>query len=69
MGNAMNTKSYCGISAMLFSVVALAHLTRLINGWMIQIDDMTIPMLVSWVGLAGPGFLAVWGFRSFRDAS
>lgn len=40
----MKTKSYCGISALLFSVVALAHMTRLINGWMLQVDDMAIPM-------------------------
>ena len=64
----MNTKSYCGVSAMLFSVVALVHMTRLISGWMIQVEDMAIPMLVSWIGMVGPGILAVWGFRSFRAA-
>lgn len=62
----MDKKTYCGVSAVLFTIVALAHLSRLINGWPVQVDDMEIPMLVSWIGMAGPGLLAVWGFRSFR---
>ena len=62
----MNHKTYCGVSALLFTVVALAHLTRLAYGWPVQVDNAVVPMLVSWVGLAVPGVLAVWGFRAFR---
>lgn len=64
----MNKRSYCGVSATLFSVVALAHLTRLFNGWSVEIDTMTVPMLASWLGLIIPGSLAVWGFRQARKA-
>ena len=62
----MNHRTYCGVSATLFSVVALAHLTRLLNGWLIEIDTMTVPMLASWLGLIIPGSLAAWGFREAR---
>ena len=62
----MNQKTYCGISATIFAVVALAHLIRLFNGWSVEIDATTVPMLVSWLGFIGPGTLAVWGFREAR---
>ena len=45
----MNKMTYCGVSAAIFTVVALAHLTRLINGWSVEIDTMTVPMLMSMV--------------------
>ncbi len=62
----MNHRNYCVVSAAIFSVVALAHLTRLFNGWSVEIDTMTVPMLASWLGLIIPGSLAVWGFREVR---
>ncbi len=62
----MNHGTYCVVSAAIFSVVALAHLTRLFNGWSVEIDTMTVPMLASWLGLIIPGSLAVWGFREVR---
>jgi hypothetical protein len=62
----MSIRTYCRVSAIVFTVVALAHLTRLINGASIVIDGQTIPMLASWVGLIVPGGLAYWGFRGSR---
>ena len=62
----MNHRNYCVVSAAIFGVVALAHLTRLLNGWSIEIDTMTVPMLASWLGLIIPGSLAAWGFREAR---
>lgn len=62
----MNKQAYCGVSATLFAIVALAHLLRLFNGWPVEIDTMTIPMLVSWFGFVVPAALAVWGFRESR---
>jgi len=59
----MNQRKYCGVSATLFTVVALAHLTRLLSGWSFEIDAVVIPMFVSVTGFLGPGALAVWGFR------
>ncbi|MFQ5937114.1 MAG: hypothetical protein ACE5LB_11985 [Acidiferrobacterales bacterium] len=65
----MTYKPYCAVSGTLFSVVALAHLMRLMYGWHIQVDDLAVPMWVSWAGLFIPGLLAVWAFRvAFRAA-
>ena len=65
----MNYRTYCGVSALLFTAVALAHLTRLIYGWPVLINGAAVPMLASWVGLAVAGALAVWGIREFRAVS
>jgi len=59
----MHHRAYCGISATLFTVVALAHLMRLVNGWSFEIETFVVPMWVSLIGLLGPGTLAVWGYR------
>ncbi len=65
----MSIKTYCGVSALLFTLVALAHLVRLINGWPIQVGDANIPLVVSWVGLVITGALAFSGFRASRGVS
>ena len=62
----VNTKTYCTVSGVLFTVVALAHLLRIINGMSVQVDDYSVPMLVSWVGLVVPAALAAWAFRLTR---
>ena len=64
----MNHKAYCRISATLFTLVALAHLSRLINAWPVTVADVTVPMLVSWIGVMVPGVLAAWGFRDASSA-
>lgn len=30
------------------------------------IGDLSVPIIVSWFGLIGPGILAVWGHREAR---
>lgn len=60
----MKTQTYCRVSATLFTVVALAHATRLINGWSLEVESVAIPMWVSMLGVLGPGALATFGFRS-----
>ncbi|MGI9260530.1 MAG: hypothetical protein ACR2QR_00770 [Woeseiaceae bacterium] len=59
----MHHRAYCAISATLFTVVALAHCMRLVNGWSFEIEAFAVPMWVSLMGLVGPGALAVWGYR------
>lgn len=65
----MAYRSYCIISGVFFSLVALAHLLRIIYGLSIQVDEYIVPMLVSWLGLALPAGLAVWAFRISRESS
>jgi hypothetical protein len=67
--NEMGYRRYCTISGVLFSLVALAHLLRIVYGMAIQVDDYVVPMFVSWIGLAVPAGLAVWAFRISRESS
>ncbi len=45
------SNSYAALSALIFAVVALAHLVRLINRWAVQIGPYKVSMNVSWAGL------------------
>jgi hypothetical protein len=63
----MGFKEYCVVSGILFSLVALAHLLRIVFGMPVQVDDFEVPMLVSWVGLVVPAGLAIWAFRISRS--
>ena len=64
----MQQKMYYLISGTLFAVVAIAHACRLVLGWEIAVDAVTIPMWVSWVGFVVPGVLAPWAFYLLRRA-
>jgi len=63
----MGYRRYCLISGVLFSLVALAHLLRIVYGMSIQVDEYVVPMIVSWIGLVVPAGLAVWAFRICRE--
>jgi hypothetical protein len=65
---AMNVKTYCRISATIFTVVSIAHLSRVVSGWAVQIDGMVVPTAVSVIGLLVTGGLALWGFRESGNA-
>jgi hypothetical protein len=56
------SNSYAAVSALIFAVVAIAHLVRLIKQWAVQIGPTSVPMSVSWVGLIIAALLAIWGF-------
>lgn len=60
----MKTQTYCRVSATLFALVTLAHLTRLVNGWSLEVETIAIPLWVSVIGVLGPGALAVFGYRA-----
>jgi len=65
----MGHKEYCVVSGVLFTLVALAHLLRIVYGMSIQVDGFSVPMLFSWFGLIVPTALAVWAFRISRASS
>ncbi len=62
----MDYKKYCVVSGVLFTLVALAHLLRIVYDMSIQVDEVMVPMLFSWIGLVVPAALAVWAFRISR---
>ncbi|MBT8092610.1 MAG: hypothetical protein KJN77_06200 [Gammaproteobacteria bacterium] len=63
----MQYRNYCVISGVLFSLVALAHLLRLLYGMSVRVDEFVVPMSVSWVGFVVPAALAVWALRLCRE--
>jgi hypothetical protein len=52
---------------MIFTVVSIAHLSRLIFGWSVQVDGLVIPLWISIFGLIVTGGLALWGHRESRN--
>jgi hypothetical protein len=59
----MGHKAYCAVSGAVFSLVALAHFLRVIDGTTVLLDDYAVPMLLSWFGLAVTAMLGIWGIR------
>ena len=62
----MGIKSYCVVSGFFFSLVALAHLLRVIFGMSIQVDNLEVPIFVSVMAFVISTALALWAFRSYR---
>jgi hypothetical protein len=54
--------AYAAITALIFAIVALAHIVRIINRWTVQIGPLSVSMSVSWVGSVVAALLAIWGF-------
>ena len=63
----MGYRRYRIVSGAIFSLVAVAHLLRIVYGLSIQVDEYVVPMSVSWFGLAVTAGLAVWAFRISRE--
>ena len=56
------SNAYAAVSALIFAVVAIAHLVRIINRWSVVIGPYNISMNVSWVALVVSALIAIWGF-------
>ncbi len=56
------SNAYAAISALIFAVVAIAHVVRLIKRWTVQIGPYNVSMNVSWTALVVSALIAIWGF-------
>ena len=65
----MGRKEYCFVSGVLFSLVALAHLLRILYDIAIAVEAVAVPMLVSWITMTVTAVLASWAFRLSRGSS
>jgi hypothetical protein len=54
--------AYAVVSALIFAVVAVAHVVRLIKGWKVEIGPYNVSMNVSWVAVVVAAVIAIWGF-------
>jgi len=49
-----------------FSLIALGHAIRLLFGWHITVENIVVPVWISWIGLVIATYLAYQGFRLSR---
>jgi hypothetical protein len=52
------------VSGVLFSIIALAQLTRTLLAWPVQVDGFNVPVWFSGVAFLITASLAIWAFRS-----
>jgi hypothetical protein len=55
------------VSGIIFTVMAIAQLTRTVLGWPVQVDLFTVPVWLSGVAFLITGGMAIWAFRSARN--
>ena len=60
---AMTQRAFNTAAGTLFLIVTTLHALRLFFGWHARIGGWTVPMWVSWAGLALAGFLAYSAFN------
>ena len=58
----MNLKNFALLAAVIFLIVALAHLLRVFMAWPIVIDNWTVPIWLSWIAPVIAGKLSYFGF-------
>ena len=61
------SRPFTMIAAIIFAIIALAHLYRLFTNFQIILGSHMIPMWVSYAGVLIPGILAVMLFRESRS--
>ena len=57
----MGAKSYCLVTALVFGIVAAAHVVRALYGWSVSVEAWTVPVWVSWAAVPAASALCVWG--------
>jgi uncharacterized membrane protein len=62
----MTQRTYSLIAGIIFSLVALLHALRLLFGWHVTIENVVVPVWISWIGLAVAIYLAYQGFQLSR---
>ncbi len=62
----MTSRNFALLAAIIFAIVALAHLIRAVWGWPIIINMTEIPIWVSWVAFIVAGGLTILGIRASR---
>ena len=60
---AMDQKTYLGVTAIIFIIISVLHLTRIFTGWEGSIGGWMVPQWISWVAFVVSGFLAYSGFN------
>jgi hypothetical protein len=56
------SQSYAAVSALIFALVAVAHVLRLVNRWTVAVGPYNVSMNVSRAGFVVAALIAIWGF-------
>ncbi|HVS87809.1 MAG TPA: hypothetical protein VHF01_06270 [Candidatus Acidoferrum sp.] len=59
----MTHKAFSLIASVIFSLIALGHLSRLVFKWSLLLEGWAVPFWVNWVALLVFAYLALEGFR------
>ena len=60
----MTAKSFSGLAAVVFTLVALVQLARAALGWSLSINGYDIPVWASWIAFVIASGLSMLGFRA-----
>ena len=63
----MSVKPYLVATAVIFSLLALAHLLRILLGWSVVIADWQVPVWLSWLPLVVLVVLVSYAVRLSRS--
>ena len=61
----MNQKTYNMCAGIIFAIIAVVQLVRVMQGWPAVINEMPIPVWVSWIAILLAGFMAYGGFQLY----
>jgi hypothetical protein len=59
----MRERGYMLVAAILFTIIAVAHLTRLFSSAQVSIVGWNVPLWLSWIGVLVTAYLAYTSFR------
>ncbi len=62
----MTQRAFSLSTGVLFSLIALLHAVRLLRGWHVTVEEVSVPIWLSWIGLAIAAYLAYEGLRLGR---
>jgi len=62
----MTPKLFSLVTAAVFLLIALGHAIRLLFGWHVTVENVVVPVWISWTGLAVATYLAYQGLQSSR---
>lgn len=59
----MKQKEFTMVAKGLFALIAVVHLMRAVLGWPVEINDMSVPIWVSYIAAVLFGYLAYSGYK------
>jgi NO-binding membrane sensor protein with MHYT domain len=57
------------VAGVVFGLIALGHVLRIVFGWSLTIQDVSVPMWASGLAIVVMGYLAYEGFRLVRKSA